>query len=372
MDFVRSRLIPSLRRRLRRHVRVHLGPLISRPPRILHLSLVGTEGQNRGDACMCLAIPRIVHRVCPSVNFTFCRMDEIREHAPITGETGPCDMVILGGGGLYGPWYDLSRYARLKELGVPVILYGLGVNLRHGMNELPETSLRGGRILNEIASLSSVRDVASQRYLNRYGIQTQVIGDPAVFYDPIGKTRGRVAGTLNVGLNLPYHEPSLRGEVDRLCIPAIRQVALDFLKRGARLHYLLHHPSEHAVLRQLEDIPMTVHSCGAPHLIQRYHELDIVICGMLHSAIFAFNAEVPFIVIGYDQKHESFMDLIEAKTRYIPLAEVNYDWLCDMAGRTLAELSRIRNDLASTRSHLWQRHRAFVEAILTLLPGLRR
>lgn len=363
-----SRVIPSLCRRVRRQIRIRVRPILSQPPRILHLSLVGKEGKNRGDACMCLAVPRIIKRVCPNASFTHCRMCEIRENVPILGEVGPCDMVVIGGGGLYGRWYDLSRYARLKELGVPVILYGLGVNLRNGMEELPERSLAGARILNDIASLSSVRDSASQSYLSRYGIETQVIGDPAAFYDPVDSVHGRDGRSLNVGLNLPYHEASLRAEVETLAIPAVRRVALHLLKKGARLHYLLHHPSEVSVLRHLRDIPMTIHRHGIPRLIEQYHKMDMVICGMLHSAIFSFNAEVPFIVIAYDQKHRGFMELIGAEAHLRLIGDVNYEWLKDTTDRVMAERAIVRNELVSARKRLWQKHRAFLETALGLLP----
>ncbi len=318
---------------------------------------------------MGLAIPQILKRLYPEWMIEVCSITEIMTQESLDQILAAYDLIVLGGGGLYSKWFVAEQVQLLRSLSVPLVLYGIGYNRNHGDPELTAEQQTAIGELNRLAALSSVRDRLSQDFLSTLGVQSTVIGDPGLFYDP-GQAiaqRSKQNG-LQVGINLPCHGFANQESVLARVIPVLRQAALKLLEEGAQLTYLLHHPSEEMIIRSLEDLPLQVCDGSVPQLVGRYFALDLMIGGMLHSHVFACNAGVPFISLAYDCKQQAFLQLIGQEDCHLPLMDLDYEALMAKVALVRHHSDHRRQVLADAKARLWQEQQRFVRQIHGLLP----
>jgi polysaccharide pyruvyl transferase WcaK-like protein len=357
-------------RRLKILHRTKILPRIRKGPTVVQVVVDGKTAPNRGDAAIALATPQIFRSFLPSLNFVQVPIREIRSKPSLPEQIGPCDMVIVGGGGFYGKWFPLERLMPLRDLGVPIVLYALGFNSNFGDDWLEARHRSTIRSLNQFASLSSVRDEATSAFLKSLGFEPDVIADPAAFYFPgIDRSRKKKRSHgLRIGLNLPFHGFRNQAEIMKRALPIISEVLSRWVGDGAEVHYFVHHPGEHELLARFKGLKMVIHAANTDRLLGAYQNVDLVISGMLHSSIFAFSAEVPFLTLAYDSKQQAFSELTGQDI--LPLKLETMD--AESFHLKIADLVRHRTDLKKSlrrkREHLWQAHRDFVERAIALLP----
>lgn len=362
-------IIDSLRRRSRYLVRTKINRLRNARPTIVHVVNLGPRGINRGDAVMSLALRQNLNEMRSEMNVVTCELSEINHSIkPLRKILGPCKLVIIGGGGLYGKWFSFERLLDLKDLKVPIILYAIGKNVNYGDNELSQEKIESIKKINQIAALSSVRDRMTQNFLRDLGEESRVIGDPGAFYNPgnIDSPR-RMKSEFHIGLNLPCHPFASRNEVLKDATPILYEVAHKLRHEGIFLHYMMHHPGEKKVINRLRDLPIHLCNGNVKELLRNYFRLDLMIGGMLHSNIFAFNACVPFICLAYDEKHEAFLDLIDFQQSYLRLDDLSVGKLWRKVCEFRENISDYKKSIKEARAALWKEHEAFVRDILMLL-----
>jgi len=256
----------------------------------------------------------------------------------------------------------------LKDLKVPIVLYAIGKNVNYGDNELSQEKIDSIKKINQIAALSSVRDRMTQNFLRDLGEESRVIGDPGAFYNP-GKivSPKRMKSEFHVGLNLPCHGFTSQNEVLANAVPVLHEVAHKLSQKGIFLHYMQHHTREKTVIKRFKDLPIHFCSGNVQELLRNYFRLDLMIGGMLHSNIFAFNACVPFICLAYDKKHQAFLDLVDFPNSYLRLDNLSLDNLWSKVCEFRENLSNYKKTLKKARAKLWKEHEAFLRDILMLL-----
>jgi polysaccharide pyruvyl transferase WcaK-like protein len=209
----------------------------------------------------------------------------------------------------------------------------------------------------------------TQDFLRDLGAESRVIGDPGAFYNP-GKINSLndLKSGFHVGLNLPCHGFTAKNKVLKDAIPILYEVAQKLSQKGIFLHYMKHEPRENYIIKRLGDLPINLRNGNAKELLRNYFRLDLMIGGMLHSNIFAFNACVPFISLAYDKKHEAFLDLIDFRRSYLRLDKLSVDSLWCKVREFRENIFDYKNHIKEARAKLWKDHEAFVRDILTLLP----
>ncbi|HEX2829535.1 MAG TPA: polysaccharide pyruvyl transferase family protein [Burkholderiales bacterium] len=247
-----------------------------------------------------------------------------------------CDLFVIGGGGYVFVRGDGSTNTRLedinflRQISCPVIAYAIGMNrlMHEQLCGLDEVTAETKKKLGELARLCahmSVRDVETRQLFAMHVDKLQapaVVGDPVLFLRKRNESRGRgvVAERCRIGINLAAHGwqaiQVLTGALSEL-VAFLRWLKDEY---GAELVYFVHHDLEHPVADylQAQGLQLVKIDTDPVSMIGEYAEVDFVICQMLHSSIFAANAEVPFLSIAYDQKNLAFCRLLEVPQCCIP------------------------------------------------------
>jgi polysaccharide pyruvyl transferase WcaK-like protein len=362
-------IINGANRQSRYLIRTKYNRLKSARPTIIHLVHWGPKAPNRGDAVMSFALRQNLNSIRSGLNIVMCEISEIKNsNKPLKTILGPCDMVIIGGGGLYSKWFSFEPLLDLMDLKVPIVLYAIGAITNYGDDELSEEKLKFIKKINNIAAMSSVRDKMTQNFLRDLGEDARVIGDPGAFYNP-GKLYSSInmKSEFHIGLNLPCHGFTSQDEVLQNAIPVLYEVAQNLSHEGIFLHYMKHEPREKKVINRLRDLPIHVCNGNVQQLLRKYFRLDLLIGGMLHSNIFAFNACVPFICLAYDKKHEAFLDLIDFRHSYLRLDNLSVENLWTKVCEFRENINDYKRSIKEARAKLWKDHEAFVRDILMLL-----
>lgn len=272
------------------------------------------KNSNRGDKAIQQAIKQIVNKsvdckiewVDKDLNSEECTAELIQE----MNDTG--DALIIGGSGLYADfswgnfegahWYfpcDRKLYDKFK---IPIILWGLGMNLDFVGNEKPltEDGLEAIAAINNKAALSSVRDFYTSKKL---GIPDVVL-DPAFYLLP-GRTNLRTdAGKMNIGVNLACHTRGAEQAHGRYEW-AIRNT-VDAYKDIADFYYFVHHNAER---KNIETLPWefkSVIDTNPASMKAAYESMDLVVNSMMHSQVLCSSVGTPYINFGYNIKNANF------------------------------------------------------------------
>lgn len=241
-------------------------------------------------------------------------------------------LVVFAGGGYFfidehGDLPErIRRHAELVSgIRVPVVGLGLGVNVLLGKSPdhdnywlSPDSEALLQRYLGHFAACSA-RDPGTAARLSAAcadGSRVVLVPDPAVLMTPAGRGRHRPDddGAVWVGVNLSFH-----GKVSarrlRQAFPHVA-AALGKLKDDlpCRFLYFVHSDSERVLPALLRNagIDVTVIDTSPTEMLDWYATLDIHLCMMLHSAIFAVNQCVPTINIAYDAKNFAFGEFVGA------------------------------------------------------------
>lgn len=279
---------------------------------------------NVGDEAVVLAVRQLVETAIGPVRWTSRRLRVLQQPIAVRQQRhiNAHDLVIVGGGGLYSRWGLPLDTRAVAGIGLPLVVYGAGLNRNLDDGPLEPAQLDSIHRLHERAALASVRDEASRTLLASLGHEAQCTGDPALFLTPRPQRQCDGTGRPLIGINFAAHgwqgqERLLDTVLDR-CVPVLRELAA---RQDAGLCYLVHARAELPLLPRLRAaLPgLRIVHLPAPQLAHAYQQMSLVVSMMLHSSILAWAAGVPFVNIGYDDKNRAFMADIGRLAYHLPV-----------------------------------------------------
>lgn len=251
------------------------------------------------------------------------------------------DLLIIGGGGLLMDMYkrDAPLYGTLGLLGkfkkCKVVIYGVGAG--------PINTTLGKTIIRTLvnkADSASVRDENSKKLLESLGINKsiEVIGDPAFFVsDPKSIKRGNVI--TNIGVTaVPYFSNNYWPTADpKKYHSYVNGLAknLDEIAKKMDINitfYSTKFPEDIQVTKDIfnlmknkKNVQINEQNLTPKEIFSLSSEQDVIIGTRLHSLILASSAQTPIIGIGYHQKVEDFMKVINQHSSYLKINELDTD-----------------------------------------------
>lgn len=220
------------------------------------------------------------------------------------------DAVIVGGSDLYNDWGLRIGTRDIERLKPPLFLIGLGMSSA-GIGMPPRLSkarhAREIRAVNGAAQISSVRDHATQRFLQGLGVaNAEVTGCPALylFNRPMGRVDGEYAA-----LTFPF--PVLRARNAGLygqMIDTLAACAAWCRRKGIRPLVVCHddrdvHPARNALPQEEIFYSNYVHDYYA------FFEKAAFVAGTrLHATILCGGMGKPFVNINLDARGEGFSE----------------------------------------------------------------
>ena len=245
------------------------------------------------------------------------------------------DIMIIGGGGLYSKGNFPLNEKLIDAIHIPIVLLSVGLNRNEGQSPFTLQEINSIIKLNKKSSLSSVRDLNTLSFLKDFGFKKiSVIADPAIFLESSKKKDLKFSKKLSIGINIAQHnwqyQEKFTDKIVSSYINALNKIKED---HDFQLFYLQHDYREKEVIKNLKSHFKDMHVCNYnPYNLKYvYEKLDLVICMMMHSSIFAFSSGVPFINISYDIKNKAFAEMIKSSSSLIPVKNVSPEKIYNLA-----------------------------------------
>ena len=293
-----------------------------------------------------------------------------------------CDLVILGGGGLFHDYWGFVSESVLTTDHAGIALYSSIILLAHilekplmlyavGIGPLQTDEGRFyTRGIIELAHTVSVRDKDSINILHSLGVNTEdivVTADPAFSLKPNKKEKGIIDRATQsgpvLGVALRYWdidvspddwEEQVADAIDSFIdahngsvvfIPFQKQdeTLLNDLNASERV---LKRMSNHDRVLILEDDYSPAEIAG---LIA---ECDLFLGMRMHSIIFAINSGTPTVGLVYDPKVQSLMEQAGIEEYAIPLSEANAQSIKSLLDRAFSNMDSLKTKLRSAGSIL--------------------
>jgi hypothetical protein len=220
------------------------------------------------------------------------------------------DAVLIGGSDVYNNWSLRIRKEEIAQLRPPLFLVGLGASSQ-GLNSSPRLDepryrddIRG---VNEVASMSSVRDHATDRFLRDLGVQKHVVtGCPALYlFDR--PFRARRAGPILLTFPFPVLKKGRQEEFRALI--ALQEDLLSRLQaRGEQCVVSCHDDRDVLVAQEAFPAAQVFFSNYVDDYFDLYGNAKMVLGSRLHASILAAGMGVPFVNINLDLRGKSFSD----------------------------------------------------------------
>ncbi|MEX2631222.1 MAG: polysaccharide pyruvyl transferase family protein [Tistlia sp.] len=342
-----------------------LGYSVSGNLRGHHYYLSDHANTNKGDYAISIAVEEQFAKILQDENIDFelvkwgsldpDAIDEINRASDL--------FVISGSGYLHfsgaetlNDW--VIRDIKLLELiQCPVLLYGIGVNIRldhmAGRELAPSPESRAALgALGALARGGITRDPVAARLLNEAGGQTRVSIDPAFLLErPPRHGVQPGGGALRIGLNFAVHGPGSWSSFKRNLPVYARSLASIQRRTGARYRYFLHSEPERVAYRLLRAAGIEAELVDLPprELATAYGDLDLHIAQMMHSAILCASAGTPLVSFAYDFKTKLLFDLLGLPEH----CQLGMDWkdsdIIENVDLALQSLDSMRRRLATAR-----------------------
>ncbi len=268
---------------------------------------------------------------------------DLKQPSPITEEMVDVmnrsgNMLIVGGGGLVmkgdgfktksGWQFNITQKA-LKKLKIPLVVYGIGVNIFPGEKNLSKTTWNHLKETRKRSILFSARDVASQRVLETHGVKNvEVIPDPAMMCPFIGVNLPRERHTSYIGINWAGDRREKRfysiGEeirfAEKIC-EGLKELTVNHPK--IKFLYIPHvheYDTDYHVVSIFKDILGDRFSnladvlpwlypeqlMNVPAFVGVYHQLDMAVGMRGHANIIPYGVGTPHVAIGNHRKNIYF------------------------------------------------------------------
>jgi len=270
--------------------------------KIAHLANYGN--QNAGDSALQHGLRRVLSEDWPeALEFTSMQVTTAKIRA-----INECDLCLIGGGGLLShsdtPTGLLIPFTDLKQIAVPVIIYGVGHNLFSGDSELDPSRIDR---LREGALAFSVRNDGSAE---RLGMNLDVVPDPGMWIEADDSSR-----QYDVVIQLAGNKFDGRVEDEQRFLGQIKKFILELRDNGLTVATVSHIVKDDWLTRLCSKwgaVPVVADKRRRPENVRRffgiYKGARLVLAMRGHAQICAYGLDVPFISIITQGKNRGFAE----------------------------------------------------------------
>jgi len=300
---------------------------------------------NRGDMAIRKSIVEAIEENL-KVPFAFfnVKYEELTENRIINQLNTEGSSLMIAGSGLYtnypmaSGWYFPCETALFNKIKVPIMLLGLGCNNNLGKDifkgALKPKAKKSIKLINDLASISTVRDQRTYKLLKSLGItKHKIMLDPANFLKV-----PQVPKEKRVVFNMAQHSPALgrfdggeEGQINRRKnISNFATIGKYLQTKGYKIVFIAHDALEHSMITDLQkELPDMdfVNTDDLNKMLQEYARCEFSIGMKMHSNIMSFASGTPFISVYYDVKSIEYNKLIHWSSFGYPVFEDYSNWL---------------------------------------------
>lgn len=334
------------------------------------------DKKNKGDVAIVLAVQELLRKKFPLVKIVNFPMRVLKGATqPEINKINKCDLVIIGGGGIYYHWFMPYDINSIKKIIPPLIIFGVGYIREIGARQLTKTEINSIIFLNDFAKLVSVRDYYTKKFLIKRGLSSKkikVIGDPAIFLEEEKIKKLRFNNKIKIGFNLNYSGWLGFGKYEKTILNSYQETLEYFKdKYNADIYYLLHHPDEKKVLKKLNIKNIEIIDLSPKQQKYFYSKMDLIIGMMLHSVVLAFGAGTPEINVGYDLRNKSFAKFINCPELIISSDKLNKPShnLLNKSKMILSKKKDYIKKFIKIKGNIWQQQEKFLNQIDLLIKS---
>jgi polysaccharide pyruvyl transferase WcaK-like protein len=296
---------------------------------------------NRGD----MAIRKsIVDAITKEIDVPFAFFDikyeELTEQRIVNQINNDASVFAIAGSGLYtnycksSGWYFPCKTELFDKIKIPIILLGIGCNNnlkgdRYG--ELKEETKRSIKLINDLAAISTVRDIRTYQLLIDLNItKHELTLDPANFLSsPVLIREKRVA------IQIAQHDKNLgrydgSADIRNKNILYFSQIIKYLESKDYKVVFIAHDALEHSLIIDLLKLCPNLEYLNTDNLdsmLIEYARCQFSIGIKMHSNIMSFAVGTPFISLYYDQKSIEYNKLIDWSEWGYSVFEDYYPWL---------------------------------------------
>ncbi len=335
------------------------------------------DKKNKGDVAIVLAVQELLRKKFPSakiVDFSVEILKKITKRDVVN--INKCDLVVIGGGGIYYHWFMPYNINSIKKIKPPIVIFGVGYIREIGARKLTRTEIASIVFLNNFAKLVSVRDYYTKKFLIKYGVQAKkikVIGDPAIFLTEEKIKNLKFKNKVKIGFNLNYSGWMGFGKYEKNILDSYKKTLAYFkTKYNADIYYLLHHPDEKKILKKLNIKNIKIIDLPPNQQKYFYSKMDLIIGMMLHSVVLAFGALTPEINVGYDLRNKSFAQFINCPELIISSDKLNKQPGHNLLSKSKTVLLKKKDYIKKfikRKSDIWQQQEKFLNQIDLLIKS---
>lgn len=283
---------------------------------------------NRGDIAIRKSITEaLLENLKVPFAFFNVKYEELTEERIINQVNTESSCLAISGSGLYtnyptsSGWYFPCKTELFTKIKVPIVLLGIGCNNNLGQDifkgEPKENAKKSIKLINDLASISTVRDQRTYNLLKSIGINNhQLMLDPANFLKV-----PKVPKEKRVALNLAQHSPALgrfdggkEGQKNRFNnIMNYVTIGNYLITKGYQPVFIAHDALEQSLILDIQKyLPNLefVNTDDINEMLLEYSRCEFSIGAKMHSNILSFAAGTPFISLYYDVKSIEYNKLI--------------------------------------------------------------
>ncbi|PLX24703.1 hypothetical protein C0580_04290 [Candidatus Parcubacteria bacterium] len=326
------------------------------------------DKKNKGDHAIVLAVQELLKDNLPKVEIKDFPVETLKKiTAANLKKINACDLVVIGGGGIYYSWFMPFDTAVIKKIKTPIVTFGVGYIREIGSRKLSPAEKNSIKTLNQTARLVSVRDYYTKSFLTKAGVSEKkinIIGDPAVFLKEKKIKNLKLKKKINIGLNLNYSGWLGFGKYEENIIDSYNDVIDYFSKKyNADFYYLLHHPDEKRILKKLKLKNPKIIDLPPGQQKYFYSQLDLIIGMMLHSVVLSFGANTPEINVAYDIRNKNFAKFIHCPELAIYSSKLKKGQLLKTAKMVMKNKEKYKEKFSKRKESIWQKHQDFISEI---------
>jgi len=298
---------------------------------------------NRGDMAIRKSIvDAIKQRIDVPFAFFDLKYEELTEERIEKQLNKDASALIIAGSGLYtnypsksSGWYFPCKTELFKKIKVPIILLGIGCN--HNLTgdfcqgKLSDETKKSIQLINQISTISIVRDSIAFKLLNDLGIKHHRLElDPANFLEV-----PKIIKERRVAIQIAQHSKEL-GRFDGTSILREKNIncftkIIKYLEtKNYKIIFIAHDALEHSLiidlLKRNPDMEF-INTDNINKMLYEYTRCKFSIGIKMHSNIMSFAARTPFIGLYYDQKTIEYAKLIKHENFIHSIFDDYYDWL---------------------------------------------
>lgn len=321
---------------------------------------------NKGDVAIVESIQKLLKDRLDDVEILNFDMLILKNYDKrIINEINLCDLVVIGGGGVFVRYFLPFSDKSIESINQPIIILGAGYNLEFGASKFDDSLTNNISLLTNKACLTSVRDQFTSDFLKTVGMEKKiwVTGDPASFLNfrdssfnsPMGKS---------IGFNITYSGWLEFGKYKKEIIDSYSSIMEYFsTEKQYKVYYLLHHASELEIIKELKFRDFEIIDLPPKEQMFFYSKLDLVIGMMLHCTILSFGANTPMINVAYDNKNLAFANLIGIPEIITLPQEITVQSLQAKAEKFINQKDSYKNRLEESKKELLKLTLDFIDQI---------